>query len=345
MPVYAVKKGRQTGLFDTWDQCEAQVKGFQGAKFKKFNSNAEALAWIDGETTTTTSNITASTSTASTSSGATKRTSSELQATSETTSAPATGTKQVVYSDGACKNNGKPNALGGIGVWWGPNDPRNLSERCPGKQTNNRAELIAILRVLEETPLSTEPLYIKTDSRYSISSLTEWYPGWIRNGWRTSAGPVLNKELIQYVLAHLDNRKTRGQEIVLQYVKGHSGNPGNDAADALAVAGTFLPQTPERDWVKLKAELERSQQQEVRTQSPPKIRKVASPTQSPSKSAAPSTSQGSRTRSPPKIRAAAARGPPQSPSKPGVVVAPPTSQELNDYAAGLLDDPAADLSF
>ena len=64
----------------------------------------------------------------------------------------------VVYSDGACKGNGKVGSTAGVGVWWGVNDKRygarsishtsltftcrNIAERCPGSQTNNRAELI-----------------------------------------------------------------------------------------------------------------------------------------------------------------------------------------------------------
>lgn len=65
----------------------------------------------------------------------------------------------VVYTDGACTSNGGRGARAGIGVWWGNEAPRsdklvlmknraygvwcrNLAERCPGEQTNNRAELI-----------------------------------------------------------------------------------------------------------------------------------------------------------------------------------------------------------
>ena len=49
--VYAVKVGRQTGLFNTWAECEAQVKGFMGAKFKGFMTAQEAMAWLAGDET------------------------------------------------------------------------------------------------------------------------------------------------------------------------------------------------------------------------------------------------------------------------------------------------------
>ena len=49
--VYAVKVGRQTGLFNTWAECEAQVKGFMGAKFKGFMTAQEAMSWLAGDET------------------------------------------------------------------------------------------------------------------------------------------------------------------------------------------------------------------------------------------------------------------------------------------------------
>jgi len=63
---------------------------------------------------------------------------------------------------------------------------------------------------------------------------------------------VANKELIDYLLTLLETRHRSGQPVRLEYVKGHSGDVGNDGADALAVAGCDLQEIPERDWVGLK---------------------------------------------------------------------------------------------
>jgi len=63
---------------------------------------------------------------------------------------------------------------------------------------------------------------------------------------------VLNKELIDYILTLLETRQRAGQPVQFDYVKGHSGNVGNDGADALAVAGCSHPEMPERDWEGLK---------------------------------------------------------------------------------------------
>jgi len=62
----------------------------------------------------------------------------------------------------------------------------------------------------------------------------------------------MNKELIDYILTLLENRQRSGQPVKFEYVKGHSGDAGNDGADALAVAGCGHPEMPERDWVGLK---------------------------------------------------------------------------------------------
>jgi ribonuclease HI len=54
-----------------------------------------------------------------------------------------------VYTDGACSNNGRSNAIAGIGIFFGNNDPRNVSKRIEGKQTNNTAEMLAIIDTYE----------------------------------------------------------------------------------------------------------------------------------------------------------------------------------------------------
>ncbi len=70
-----------------------------------------------------------------------------------------------------------------------------------GQQTNNRAELTAVLQALIDVRLS--PLNIYSDSRYTINCLTIWPETWQRNGWRTSKRtPVRNQDLISAILAH-----------------------------------------------------------------------------------------------------------------------------------------------
>ena len=77
-----------------------------------------------------------------------------------------------IYTDGSCINNGKKNAKAGIGVYFGENDKRNVSKRIKGKQTNNTAELKAILKAIKiikkEDNFKDLDITIYTDSKYSI---------------------------------------------------------------------------------------------------------------------------------------------------------------------------------
>lgn len=199
---YAVARGRSPGVYTTWcaifqhqpradythflrrDECLKQTSGFPGSKYKKFYTLGEAKEWVkrpDAATTSTPKEVT-----------------KMIRSTVDESG------WQVVYSDGACKGNGAPGSVAGIGVWWGSDDPRwvtsapqsivankpmrfrNIAERCPGSQTNNRAELIvglrnsfffvifqlkriqALIRALEATK-GIKSLKIKSDSKYSIN--------------------------------------------------------------------------------------------------------------------------------------------------------------------------------
>ncbi|KZT51161.1 ribonuclease H-like protein [Calocera cornea HHB12733] len=149
-----------------------------------------------------------------------------------------------VYTDGACIKNGKYGAKAGLGVYWV--STRNISERVPGAQTNNGAELIAIIRALEEDPAPHSQLCVRTDSKYAIRCVTEWFPHWMRTNFRTSGGGrVQNVELIQWIIAL---KHDRPGPMKLEYVKAHRGIKGNEMADQLAKAGRDLPWIKDRDW-------------------------------------------------------------------------------------------------
>ena len=82
-----------------------------------------------------------------------------------------------VYTDGACSNNGKPDARAGFGIWFGEGDPRNTSESFTGTQTNNRAELLAIIKaltILRDEIEQGQPVMIYSDSSYSIRCYTTY---------------------------------------------------------------------------------------------------------------------------------------------------------------------------
>ncbi|POS85871.1 hypothetical protein EPUL_004454, partial [Erysiphe pulchra] len=137
-----------------------------------------------------------------------------------------------VYTDGSARRNGRKGARAGVGVFFGTNDPRNLSEPLQGElQTNQRAELTAVLRALQICPQDKD-VQIFTDSTYSINSLTKWYKVWLNNNWRTSNGSsVVNKDLVQAIRHLMDCRSTLGSKTDLSWVRGHNHNFGNEAAD------------------------------------------------------------------------------------------------------------------
>ncbi|KAF9245675.1 ribonuclease H-like domain-containing protein [Melanogaster broomeanus] len=280
---YAVRKGRAPGIYLSWlvdristkciqliqvtvrADCDAQVKGFAGAVYKKLNTEAEAKDFMAAKSSVASTSVAVDAPpVASTSLSAIISDSKMVAKAVETVRSTAKDEQDeqdcdVVYCDGACKGNGQAGSFAGIGVWWGHNDPRNISERCPGDQTNNRAELIAIVRILETTPPLKRRLLIKTDSHYSIQCVSSWIFQWMRNGFRTSDGsPVKNRAVIKYLAALLHARRTTSQTVEFKHVRGHVGIEGNEAADQLANLGVTKPVLPERDWEKLEDEVLRS---------------------------------------------------------------------------------------
>ena len=98
--------------------------------------------------------------------------------------------------------------------------------------TNNRMELMAAIAGLEAL---RQPCHVTltTDSRYVMDGVTQWMPNWKKRGWKTaSKQPVKNVDLWQRLDA-----ATAPHEIQWQWVKGHSGHPENERADALANKG------------------------------------------------------------------------------------------------------------
>jgi len=140
----------------------------------------------------------------------------------------------IVYTDGACSNNqGKQEfRRAGWGVWYGKDDKRNISDRLVGLQTNNRAELTAILAVFQEYKKEYGQLIIYTDSNYCLGTLNKWMYDAKKRGWKTSAKkPLKNIELIKalyYWMEKIDPKP------IIRKVKAHSISLGNNEADHLA---------------------------------------------------------------------------------------------------------------
>lgn len=77
-----------------------------------------------------------------------------------------------------------------------------------------------------------------TDSNYSINCCDRWYKSWKANDWKTSVGgEVMNKDLIVDIRALIDQRDAKSTKTLFEWVKGHSNDRGNEAADRLATGG------------------------------------------------------------------------------------------------------------
>lgn len=138
--------------------------------------------------------------------------------------------KQVtIYTDGACRGNPGP---GGWGALLLSGDAEK--ELCGGETvtTNNRMELLAAIKALDALNQRCQ-VDLHTDSQYVRQGITGWIHNWKRNGWKTSnKKPVKNADLWQALDAAITNH-----DVEWHWVKGHSGNPGNERADALANRG------------------------------------------------------------------------------------------------------------
>ena len=149
----------------------------------------------------------------------------------------------ILFTDGSCLGNGKEDSSkshGGIGIYHEPNSKFNISETFEGKQTNQTAELMAIIRALEITKeiKEYESLEIKSDSTYAISGITQWMKNWKRNNWRRKVqgqdADVANLELWKR-LDELISSHPLKEKITWTKVSGHAGVKGNESADKLAV--------------------------------------------------------------------------------------------------------------
>ncbi len=133
------------------------------------------------------------------------------------------------FTDGACSGNPGP---GGWGVLL--HMGQHEKELCGGTPatTNQRMELQAAIESLKVLKKYCQ-ITIHSDSKYVVQGMTTWIHGWKKNGWKNaSKKPVANRDLWEE-LDQLDAR----HDVAWVWVKGHSGHPGNERADALARKG------------------------------------------------------------------------------------------------------------
>ena len=134
-----------------------------------------------------------------------------------------------IYTDGACRGNP---GIGGWGVYIEYGE--TIKELYGGDEltTNNKMELTAAIKGLEALNTKCQVNLI-TDSKYVMDGITLWIQNWKKNNWRTAAKKdVKNKELWQKLDQLISQHRVQWH-----WVKGHSGDEGNETADLLANKG------------------------------------------------------------------------------------------------------------
>ena len=128
-----------------------------------------------------------------------------------------------IYTDGACKVHSTQ-----VGGWAFVVDGGYSSGGWAASTTNNRMELLAVQKALQWCVDNNKKATIHCDSQYVVNGLTKWCQKWSRNNFQGKK-EIKNKDLwsVTYPL-YLKSG------CVIKWVKGHSGNEGNDAADKLA---------------------------------------------------------------------------------------------------------------
>ena len=225
MAYYAVANGRNIGIYNNWDECLSVVKGFKNAVYKKFSERKEAEIFL-GEQKNKNIEISYNKIT-------------DYFTYSDSCSCDSDKdtliTDYFVYTDGSCHNNGQEGASAGIGIYFGINDPRNVSKKISGKQTNNIAELTAIYQtydIIKSDIINGKRITIVSDSEYAIKCLTSYGKKCFLDHWKKD---IPNKELVRITY----ETYYKMHNVMFKHVKAHTTNKdihsiGNFYADKLA---------------------------------------------------------------------------------------------------------------
>lgn len=220
---YAVVRGRRPGIYTQWfgaDGAQAQVLGFQNARYKGFASRDEAERFLKsgGEAPAA---------------GPPKVKRSEP----ERPPAPADHRCIAVYTDGGALGN--PGPGGWAAVILDADPPTEISGGCR-HTTNNRMELTAAIMALRHFP-TPRAVRLHTDSRYVVDGITKgWARRWRERGWmRNSREPAVNADLWA---ALLDLCQVHDVRFV--WVPGHAGVAYNERCDELVRAMSARPDLP-----------------------------------------------------------------------------------------------------
>ena len=206
---YAVRSGRVTGIFIEWSECYKSVDKFKNSQYKKFNTLLDATVYL------------------------TDPIYNKVEVEDENSI--------NVYTDGSCiYNNANKNRRAGFGVYFSHGDERNVSERVTGKQTNNVAELLSIIRVYDILKQEIDqgiPINIFSDSTYAINCCGSYGEKCREKRW---SGKIKNINLVKRAFCKFKGKKN----IRFHHIEAHTNktdihSEGNRMADKLAKEGAY----------------------------------------------------------------------------------------------------------
>ncbi len=140
----------------------------------------------------------------------------------------------LIFCDGACSGNPGRGGWGAIIV-----SPEGHVTELGGSQaltTNNKMELTAVIEALLALKGAREKVILCTDSVYVIRGITQWIFGWRKKGWKTAEGNDVSNQDLWERLSKIVYTRGHGAGIDWKFVRGHSGVPGNERCDEIAVA-------------------------------------------------------------------------------------------------------------
>jgi ribonuclease HI len=219
MSFYSIARGKEVGIFSNWDECKPHITGFKGAVYKKFNTKETAEQFLienKQPTMCETDKI------------PTKTSIIDIHDDDFTPD-------YYVYTDGACSKNGSSQANAGLGIFFRDNDPRNTSKRVQGKQTNNTAELGAIIEtynLIKDDILYGKEISIVSDSNYAIRCVTSYGQKCEKKEWKDD---IPNREMVKTAYELYKNIPN----VRFLHIMAHTTNTdihsyGNENADRLA---------------------------------------------------------------------------------------------------------------
>jgi ribonuclease HI len=222
MKYYAVKKGRNTGIYNTWDECKLQIHEYKGAQYKKFDTQEDAESFINPKSE--------------------KPEMKNISSFFNINNCQQEETNFInIFTDGSCYGNGKKPSYGGYGVYIVDNHEQNYMGVIEGNCTNNIAELKAILHVFKIFKNDIEKgkkIIIYTDSEYCIKCFTSYGDRLHAKAWR-SPTPIPNLELVK---EGYNFKKRYSKLIDINHIDAHTGKQdifslSNEKADELARRG------------------------------------------------------------------------------------------------------------